>query len=118
MRIPFWSHVVITFVLMALGVVLFSFPIIFRLIYPVVVPAIQNHGIPSWFALLLGLVSSVAVLAVGMLPAKIYLAKSRILCTQIGCPGKAELIATRPVMTYKCPLCGSPQKTWFGLGTR
>ena len=118
MRVPIWFHVVVMFLLMVLGAIVFSFPIIFYLIYPIVVPNIQGLGISDWVAMLFGLVLSVAVIVIGMLPANLYFARASIPCAQVGCAGKAKLIATRPEVTYKCSTCGSLQKTWFGLRPR
>ena len=101
---------------MMLAAVLFSIPVIFRLIYPIVVPSIQGLGISSLIAMLIGLALSIAVIAIGMLPANLYLTRASVPCAQVGCAGKAKLSGTRPVLTYKCLKCGSLQKAWFGLG--
>ena len=116
MRVAIWVHVVVTFLLMVLVAILFSFPVVFRLIYPIVVPSIEGLGISSLIAMLVGLVLSIAVIVIGMLPASLYFTRASIPCAQVECAGKARLSAKRPVVTYKCPTCGSLQKAWFGLG--
>ena len=118
MRVAIWFHVVVMFLLVLLGAIVFSFPIISYLIYPIVVPNIQGLGISYRIAMLFGLVLSVAVIVIGMLPANLYFVRASISCAQVGCEGKAKLIATRPLVTYKCSTCGSLQRTRFGLRPR
>ena len=115
MKVAIWMHVVVAFLLAGLVASLFSLPVIFRLIYPLVVPSLEGLGISSPIAMFAGLVLSIFVVVIGALPANLYFMRASVPCAKVGCAGKAMLIHKR-TLTYKCSVCGSLQKTWFGLG--
>lgn len=116
-RAPIWIHVFGSFLLAFALALLFSFPIIFHFVYPVMVPVLERWTDSQSIAMLAGLIASVAVIVIGMWPAQHYLASARLACANPTCPGTAALTSTRPV-TYTCATCGDVRKAWFSLRQR